>query len=220
MMQDKCLTCGVRGHRSADCKQPSPTASFTCQNCCAKVQINDRGRGSTVLTRFTKDCFEKGGSKRKSDDDLQAPTDRDVPKGKKQRITSSSSVPSAPKPSPRSFPRVTVCGREYAMLGWYLNSSDAAPSARKKAAKSCGRGSLEMRFGDSKTLLAQSVAAKKPTECVDLLPQYVNPPATWTETVCSAVRNGDKLQLRRRASVDSCRNVLFLAEDLQSTFSA
>ena len=81
---------------------------------------------------------------------------------------------------------------------------------------------VEMKGGDSKTLVAKGFARNPPQLGKELLPERVNLPGGWTDTECATVLHSRSkapvktfLQVRRASEVSGWRGVLFRVADLQ-----
>ena len=75
---------------------------------------------------------------------------------------------------------------------------------------------LEVRNGDTKTLLRQGLACCPQTRTApDLMPKRARISLDWVDAVCSAVRGCAKLQVRKAASDTSGNVILYRVVDLE-----
>ena len=205
MLKNQCLRCGSKDHLVAQCKQAQLCARFLCQNCNAMVHVNDRGVGCTVVGRGTKRTLDGEGVSTSSTNEER-----------KIHRRESSTTPTPPPV--RTFLKVRVSGKQYSVLAWYFDKRHVSPYHRRIALKTCARGALELRHGDHKTLKKRGFAQREDSKCLELLPKVGPPTASWNDTACDAIHEEEKIQLRRRATVKSCRNVLFSVDDLKQHF--
>ena len=104
--------------------------------------------------------------------------------------------------------------------GWYLGK-DSDKRVRATVNDKCTRKAVELRGGDSKTLLARGFAMPAPALGKELLPGRMNLPRAWVDTVCCSVRSkasgeAKAMQLRKAGSDGGGRSVLWCLKDLEA----
>ena len=219
-LSNKCFNCGQGHHaNSARCPGSNAHCFYECLQCKARHNVSSRGQ-STLQS-----CGSAASSSSTRERARPAPAAHALPEA------TFASAPAAPKrgasgtgvPTLPVAKRVRVCGHSYTTLAWYLNAQFPGKTARETAQEKCLNKAVEMRGGDSKTLVAKDFARKPPQLGKELLPERANLPSSWTDTECASVLHSRAknvpaqafLQVRRATGASGCRGVLFRVDDLQ-----
>ena len=176
---------------------------------------------------FARDCKQKemdpmrqadaqkpGASKRDLERAARPSTEQTPPRKLRAVAAGRTGIATQTVPNKKSVVRARVAGCDYASLAWYKGRKPG-PKLYRRAFLACGKQALELRNGDTKTLVRQRFACCPPTEPPDLLPRRARIASGWVDTACVAVRGGAKLQVRRAGKDQEGKVILYRIVDLE-----
>ena len=113
---------------------------------------------------------------------------------------------------------VSVCGKNYSTLSWYVGQSNPSPGVCKRVREECSANALELDGGDARTLWLQGFCGRPPKKA--LMPDRERLPSDFKETACTALRGGKPMKLRKAGGEleKQNRQILWLEADLVSMF--
>ena len=177
--------------------------------------------------QFARDCKQKAmDPMRQADAQISGASTRDLkragslpteqtPPRKLRAVTARRADVVTPiGPTKNSVLRVRVAGCDYASLAWHKGRKPG-PKLYRRAFLACGAHALELRNGDTKTLVRQRFACSPPTRPPDLLPRRARIALDWVDTACAAVRGGAKLQVRKVGKDQEGKVILYRIVDLE-----
>ena len=118
------------------------------------------------------------------------------------------------KTSAHAGKRVSICGREYTALSWYLG----VPNPSKPDCRKVGECvAVELDGGDLRTSVAEGYAVAPPQRPKPLLPGRERLATSWIDTgICTDKKVIVHVRRQGEVRVKSLRQSLFLVSDLES----
>jgi hypothetical protein len=190
-LRGSCFNCGGP-HYADKCQKEMQGCAYPCPSCSTSVVVSSRGQSQAASSVSS----PPRGASPQATQALRAP----APSAKRASSAASSGHPvakAARVATAKSGCVVSVCGKEYSSLSWYL--AKAKPTEREcaRARANCGASALALRHGDVRTLAVQGFTAQPPRAAKPLMAGRVRMPSEWTDTDCKAVSSGLVIQLSR-----------------------
>ena len=226
-MRSLCFKCGGR-HFAKDCNKPVQGVQYKCPSCNCAILISSRGQSVVAQAKGSPPSEACGttrtlpaGASTLSQPPLAQMRPATAPPQPRVGAQPRADPPSVQrverpakvaKTSAHAGKRVSVCGREYTALSWYLGvANPSKPDCRKVA--DCV--AVELDGGDLRTLVAEGYAVAPPQRPKPVLPGRERLPTSWTDT-CICTDKKVIVRVRRQGEVreKSLRQSLFLVSSL------
>ena len=207
----RCFNCGAGDHLAKDCKKPLEGIAYPCPNCGTEIVVSSRGQ-----TRLG----TKASAKSSGGHPIAPPPLAPESSGSKRKAQPACTAPAAKvaKVGPTSSNHgkvVSVCGKQYCGLSWFLGQANPAPKVCARVRQECAAGALEMQGGDLRTLVGYGFAGRPSEELRPLMPNRTNLPATFQPTAITTDRCAVKLRKAGDNVTCANRQILWLAADLE-----
>ena len=216
MLKGACLNCGGN-HWASQCTKPVEGVHYKCPQCSETLVISSRGQSIATTKKssaslaplppqmLTPSASASATGASAATKRAASPTAKAAPAAKVARVRNSGNI-------------VSVCGKSYTSLAWFLGQANPSPSTCSKARVHCRQKALELRGGDFRTLVAHGYA-KERLPGRELLPGRERLPGDWADTRIKTDK-GATVQLRKAGEQleKANRQVLWLASDLERVF--
>lgn len=222
LLRGLCFNCGG-AHWASACPKAVQGLNYKCPHCSKGIVVSSRGQsvvgGRSVISPSPASASASVPAS------AQAPLPLSM-------LTPASSVSVAQKrsaPAPTASPErpmkahrastnagkvVSVCGRLYTSISWYLGKPNPSQSHCSAVKAVCTP--LELRGGDLRTLAGQGFAVAPPLRPKPLLAGRVRLPSAWLETGVQCDRSVLEVRKAGDNSKTSLRQCLWLLEDLET----
>ena len=226
-LRSLCFRCGGR-HFASACEKPVQGVQYKCPNCDCALLISSRGQSVTVHAKGAS-VIEPCAAARSLPVDAAVqpplaqmrpatapppPQMRTPPRRTEKPCASAVPPAKTAKTSAHVGRVVSICGRNYSALSWYLGDSNPSKAECLRVKNQCV--ALELEGGDMRTLVAEGYAVAPPRRPTPLLPGRERLATTWIDT---GIQTDRKKTLRVRRQGDalekSLRQCLYLVSDLE-----
>jgi len=139
----RCFNCGAGNHLAKDCKKPLEGITYPCPKCGTEIVVSSRGQTRPGT---------KANAKSSGGHPVAPPPLAPDSSGSKRKAQPASTAPAAKvakagATSSNHGKVVSVCGKQYCGLCWFLGQANPAPKVCARVRQECVAGALEMQGG-------------------------------------------------------------------------